>query len=72
MSSRIGKAQGSWLRSVQKRLNATASMLGSIKGIKMLGLTDYISTFIQRMRVEEIVSSLSYRKLLVFSIVLCK
>jgi hypothetical protein len=46
-------------------------MLGSIKGIKMIGLTDLLSSVITKLRVEEIQSSIQYRGLIVNSIVLC-
>ncbi|KAF4637009.1 hypothetical protein G7Y89_g1078 [Cudoniella acicularis] len=70
LSSRIRRSQGIWLAAIQSRLNSTATMLGSIKGLKMVGLENYMLSFIQRMRIDEIKDSLQYRKLLVSSIVL--
>ena len=68
----MGKRQGKWLAAIQNRLNTTAAMLGSIKGIKMMGLTDLLSSVITKLRIEETNMSIQYRSLLVNSIVLCK
>ena len=56
---------------IQTRLNTTSTMLGSIKGIKMIGLTDLLSSVITKLRIEEIQMSVQYRGLIVNSIVLC-
>ncbi|KAE8453304.1 hypothetical protein EG329_011371 [Mollisiaceae sp. DMI_Dod_QoI] len=69
LSSKVGRSQGAWLAAIQRRLNVTTSMLGSIKEIKMTGLTNSFSTVIQRLRLDEITASLPYRRLLVWSIV---
>jgi hypothetical protein len=71
LSSLVGRRQGKWLAAIQTRLNTTSVMLGSIKGIKMIGLTDLLSSVITKLRVEEIQSSIQYRGLIVNSIVLC-
>lgn len=72
LSSHIGQRQGVWLKAIQKRLKVTESTLGSVKGIKMMGLTDLLSGVIQGMRVDELNLSLKYRQLLIVSILLCK
>lgn len=72
MSSKIGKSQGVWLKAIQKRLNMTTSMLQSMKEIKMIGLSVTLSSLIQKVRLEEIATSIPFRRLLSISIVICK
>jgi ATP-binding cassette subfamily C (CFTR/MRP) protein 1 len=56
------KAQKVWLEAVQTRVAATASTLSSIKGIKMMGLTNCIADDLQCRRVSELNQFKSYRK----------
>ena len=72
LTSRIGKRQDAWLKAVQMRLRATESTLGSIKGIKMMGLAEPLATVIQNLRVKELSLAMNYRKLQVTSIIICK
>lgn len=41
-----GPRQKIWLEAIQKRVGVTASMLGAIKSVKMLGLAMNLSTII--------------------------
>lgn len=70
VSNRMGPAQKSWMEAIQTRIEVTAKMLQSMKGVKMLGLTPTISTLIRSMRKHEIDLSLKARKLLAICIVL--
>lgn len=72
LTSRIGIRQEAWLKAVQNRLRATESTLGSIKGIKMMGLTKTLAKVIQDMRVRELSLAMSYRILQITSIIICK
>jgi hypothetical protein len=72
LTSRIANRQDAWLKAVQVRLKATESTLGSIRGIKMMGLTELLSRVIQSLRVKELLLAMNYRKLQVTSIVICK
>ncbi|KAH8805474.1 putative ABC multidrug transporter [Xylogone sp. PMI_703] len=65
VASGAGARQNSWLQRIQKRVDATANMLGSMKGVKMSGLADDLRVNIKNLREEEISSSLEFRKLLV-------
>ncbi|GKT91860.1 ABC transporter [Colletotrichum tofieldiae] len=58
-------AQMRWIEKIQERLRVTTAMLGELKAVKMLGLTDAMSNKIQSLREEEINTSKSFRKLLV-------
>ena len=55
------KAQGKWVDSIQTRVAVTSSHLSSIKGIKMMGLTDLVSGILQDLRVRELNLSKRYR-----------
>lgn len=46
-------------------------MLGDMKAVKMLGLSDIMFTVIQKLRIDEINTSKGFRKLLIVRIVLC-
>ncbi|KAH8805144.1 ABC multidrug transporter [Xylogone sp. PMI_703] len=51
--------QALWLQAIEKRITATAAMLGSMKGVKMAGLTDILLKIIQDLR--------KFRKILVWN-----
>ena len=59
--------QAMWLEAIEKRVTATTGMLGSMKGVKMCGLTETLSTIIQDLRVQELEISKKFRKLLVWN-----
>ena len=58
MSTRLGKyvtaAQKRWLEAIEKRVNFISEIFGSIRSVKMLGLTDKMATMIEKLRREEI------------------
>ncbi|KAF4340908.1 multidrug resistance-associated 1 [Fusarium beomiforme] len=59
----IANAQKQWVRSIQTRIDVTASMLSSMKEVKMLGLTDVLNNMVQSLRVNELDLSKKFRKL---------
>ncbi|KAF7194977.1 ABC multidrug transporter B [Pseudocercospora fuligena] len=62
-NSNIGvPMQKSWLSAVSERVAYTSSVLGSPKGFKMLGLTNYFIDKIQGLRVKELAEYAEYRK----------
>jgi hypothetical protein len=61
-----------WNAAVQKRVGETSSMLSQIKGIKMLGLSDFFHGLIQGLRVHELKVSARARWLLVHFVTLGK
>ncbi|KAJ0350144.1 hypothetical protein COL154_013387 [Colletotrichum chrysophilum] len=63
-------AQMRWIEKIQERLRGITIVLGEMKAVKMLGLTDVMSTTIQRLRTNEINTSKSFRKLLVATLLL--
>nr|XP_036575809.1 ABC multidrug transporter [Colletotrichum truncatum]KAF6782442.1 ABC multidrug transporter [Colletotrichum truncatum] len=61
----IGPARMMWNEGVQERVSTTSSMLSQIKGIKMMGLTDYFATMVQQLRVAELDMSKKFRMFIV-------
>ena len=65
-------AQRSWIERIQERLRLTSSMLGDMKAVKTLGLSDKMFSIVQGMRMMEIETSERFRKLLIWQLILCK
>ncbi|KAL4876404.1 P-loop containing nucleoside triphosphate hydrolase protein [Aspergillus karnatakaensis] len=60
----IGPAKKRWMKGIQTRVDITAAVLGSMKEVKMLGLSDVVANMIQNLRVKELDLSKQYRILL--------
>ncbi|KAJ4303189.1 hypothetical protein N0V90_002082 [Kalmusia sp. IMI 367209] len=56
-----------WSRAVQTRIGSTASMLGAMKSVKMMGLADPLFKNIQNQRAEEMKSANGYRWLVLLT-----
>ncbi|KAK5990162.1 ABC multidrug transporter B [Cladobotryum mycophilum] len=69
-STYIASRQKAWLEAIQGRINFTAQILGSMKSVKMLGLSEIFRSMIQDMRGEELDLSKKYRRLSSFNICL--
>ncbi|KAL5045769.1 hypothetical protein BDW71DRAFT_183332 [Aspergillus fruticulosus] len=63
----VAARQAMWLEAIERRISATSSMLGSMKGIKMLGLQSSLMKFIHNLRIDELEISKRFRKLLVWN-----
>ena len=63
MSSRAHEYQVTWMAATQKRVEATASAIASMKGIKFLGLTEKIYDMIKKLRAAELRSARRFRYL---------
>ncbi|KAH8664569.1 ABC transporter [Xylariales sp. PMI_506] len=68
LARRITPRQKAWLEAIQKRINYTSEILGSMKNVKMLGLSDKMSANIQDMRDKEMDISKKYRRLQSFNV----
>ncbi|KAH7122775.1 P-loop containing nucleoside triphosphate hydrolase protein [Dendryphion nanum] len=64
-SPKLASSQKTWLDKIQARVDATASMLGSIKAVKMTGLTPDLGARIRDLREEEISTASTFRGMLV-------
>ncbi|KAL6921168.1 hypothetical protein FSST1_005194 [Fusarium sambucinum] len=62
--------QAIWLEAIERRISVTSQMLGSMKGVKMCGLSRVLETRIQAMREEEMHISGKFRQLLIWNMVL--
>ena len=65
VASKTRPTQKFWLDKIEKRVSATASMLGAMEGIRISGLTTHLSDLIGKLQEEEIESSRAFRILLV-------
>lgn len=59
--------QAKWLEAIERRISSTAGMLGSIKGVKMLGLQNSFMKFVHGLRIDELNISRKFRTLLVYN-----
>lgn len=62
-SSYVTTRQKVWLEAIQQRVNFTSETLGSMKSVKMLGLTDKLGSIMQAMRERELRLSKRFRRL---------
>lgn len=58
-----GDSQRAWMEGVQKRVGLTATVISSMKNLKISGLTSAISDFVQNLRVEELAAGSRFRKI---------
>ncbi|KAF2707684.1 hypothetical protein K504DRAFT_483031 [Pleomassaria siparia CBS 279.74] len=63
----VMQRQALWLEAIERRISATTAMLGSMKGVKMCGLTDVVRNDLQQLRVDELNISKKFRKLLIWT-----
>nr|AAP78734.1 ABC transporter [Alternaria brassicae] len=66
-TSLVMQRQALWLEGIERRIAATNSMLNSMKGVKMGGLTEVLRDDLQRLRVDELNISKKFRKLLIWT-----
>lgn len=59
-----------WMDAIQARVGQVATMLGQMKGIKMMGFTGYFHSLVRQLRLDEIKISERLRILLVYLITL--
>lgn len=71
LSKFMGPTKGIWNAAVQKRVGVTSSALGNMKGLKLMGMTDIVSSDIQNLRVKELDLSKKFRKLIVWMNCIC-
>ncbi|KAF2186291.1 canalicular multispecific organic anion transporter 1 [Zopfia rhizophila CBS 207.26] len=66
-TSLVMQRQALWLEAIERRIAATTAMLGSMKGVKMCGLTDVLRDDLQQLRIDELEISKKFRKLLIWT-----
>ncbi|KAJ5893959.1 hypothetical protein N7495_005650 [Penicillium taxi] len=67
MMSFVVQSQAKWLEAIERRISSTSNMLGSIKGVKMLGLQDSMMKFVHGLRIDELNISKHFRTLLTWN-----
>ncbi|OJJ42489.1 hypothetical protein ASPZODRAFT_105215 [Penicilliopsis zonata CBS 506.65] len=65
ISALAGPRQQLWLEAIEKRVDVTARVLASVKGVRTAGLTDKLYHIIHTMRVSEVYMSERFRRLLI-------
>ena len=70
MSQYMGAAQKMWVEAIQSRVAVTSHTLGAMRAIKLLGLAETVTAFVQKFRVQEIRLSTRFRKLMTVRIFL--
>ncbi|WZH49980.1 putative ABC multidrug transporter [Fusarium acuminatum] len=65
-----GDSQRAWMNGVQKRVGLTATVIGNMKTIKMSGLAGPVSTFVQKLRVDELAAGAKFRKIYIVAALL--
>ena len=55
LTPKIHAALKAWIEVIQTRVAFTSDMLGSMRSVKMLGLTDLVQSLVQDLRVKEVV-----------------
>ncbi|KAF2012008.1 multidrug resistance-like protein [Aaosphaeria arxii CBS 175.79] len=63
LTSFATKVQMEWLQKIKRRIGITSDMLGHMKGIKMLGLTQKLHDLIQKLRGDELKRAETFWKL---------
>ncbi|KAF3067612.1 Multidrug resistance-associated protein 1 [Trichoderma lentiforme] len=61
----IGNAQRDWMILVQKRVGLTATIIASMKNLKISGLSSPVRQFVQKLRVEELIAGARFRKIFI-------
>lgn len=61
-----------WLEAIQNRVNFTSEVLGSMKSVKMLGLTEKLGSIMQAKRVTELELSKKFRRLSSSLVLICE
>lgn len=62
MGNVVSSRQKTWLEATEKRINFTTAVLGSIRNVKFLGLTENMGAMIEASRTEELKISKKFRR----------
>jgi len=72
IGSSIGGQQSGWLAATEKRLEATKTLLSSLKAVKMMSSGQRVKLAIEKLRLLEFGASRFYRILIVGTVLCCK
>lgn len=62
-----GDSQREWMAGVQKRVGLTATIISSMKNLKISGLTSAIRDVVQQLRVDELAAGARFRKIAIIA-----
>jgi ABC-type multidrug transport system fused ATPase/permease subunit len=62
-----GDTQKPWMAGVQKRVGLTATVIASMKNLKISGLTTVAGEFVQKLRIDELEAGSRFRKILILA-----
>ncbi|KAL7760511.1 hypothetical protein ACKLNR_010601 [Fusarium oxysporum f. sp. zingiberi] len=65
-----GDSQRAWMTGVQKRVGLTATVIAGMKNLKLSGLASTVSSFVQKLRVEELAAGARFRKIFILAAML--
>jgi ABC-type multidrug transport system fused ATPase/permease subunit len=65
LTNYTGDSQRHWMAAVQERVGLTATVISNMKSLKISGLSAAISSTVQRLRVDELVASVRFRKIFI-------
>ena len=65
-----GDSQRAWMAGVQKRVGLTATVIASMKSLKISGLTTAVGDYVHRLRVEELATGARIRKIFIIAALL--
>ncbi|KAF5690358.1 major facilitator family transporter [Fusarium denticulatum] len=66
----IGVVVRAWMTGVQKRVGLTATVIAGMKNLKLSGLASTVSSFVQKLRVEELAAGARFRKIFIVAAML--
>lgn len=72
VTKRIGPRQAQWVKAIQRRVGITSSMLGSMKSVKMMGLSDKLFDTLDSHRIRELNFSKQFRMMSLWRLLLCE
>ncbi|KAF7622110.1 multidrug resistance-associated protein [Aspergillus flavus] len=62
-----GDSQRSWMSGVQKRVGLTATVIASMKSLKISGLAGPVAEYVQQLRVDELAAGARYRRIMIIA-----
>lgn len=65
ISPAMGPARVVWNKAIQERIGSVSNMLSQIKGVKMMGLTDFFHEKLRQSRIHELKLSVRFRWIIV-------
>jgi ABC-type multidrug transport system fused ATPase/permease subunit len=64
-----GDSQRTWMSGIQKRVSLTATVITSIKSLKISGLSTTVGDYVQQLRVDELAAGARFRKIFIIAAV---